>query len=185
MNTIKNRFTGIMQPSETQTIVTTTNPYSGIDAVKLNTIKRTISGMIDEINSILPIVPTAFHSVKAHLEAHYVQVTSVLATLPQTSQDVITDSLDWAHDVLVYEPNIVYHMTCLSALDISISHAKQHNFRYLTTATFTGDDSVIAIYYKVAKRGLNFVELKGTLIYDNYVKDVIASGAVFVQGIPF
>lgn len=183
MTTIKNRFTGLMQSSSVQSPVTPSNPYSGIDAVKLNTIKRTISGMLDEINSILPIVPTAFHSVKAHLEAHYVQVTSVLATLPQTNQDVITDSLVWESDILPHNPNIVYHITTLSSLDISISYAKENGYRYVTTETFGDSDQVVAVYFKLGALRLSRVNNEGC--YSDYKIDVLANGGIWVTGVPF
>ena len=180
---IENRFKGIMQESASQTPAISANPYSGTDAVKLNTIKRTISGMLDEINGILPLMPTSFHSVKAHLETHYVQVTSVLATLPNTSQDVITDSLLWESDILPHNPNIVYHVTLISALSVSIHCAEKHGYRYVTTEIFQDSHSVIAVYSKPNTRNLSYAVNEGS--YSDYKIDAMANGAVWVTGIPF
>jgi hypothetical protein len=177
-----NRFEKLIKSPEQ---LTSTNPYETLSYSNLFTLKNALAKMQDELTGLLDIAPTSLHSVRTHLAAHYNQVDSALDKLPPVKQDVITNSMDWAHDVMPYCPDTVYHMTRIHTLDTSISNAVQLGYRYLTALTFTGDDRVIAIYYKATKRGFSFVELNGALIYDNYVKDVIASGAVFVQGIPF
>jgi len=83
-------------------------------------------------------------------------------------------------------PDIVYHITRTSALDVSIVNAVTLGYRYLDTYTFNDSENVIAIYHKLnATKKPRYIHAVKNGQYQPYIKELFANGVIHVQGIPF